>query len=68
VKNFQEHPQSLLLTDSLGSVLQKLHPDEQYCIGQDFGIYWRETEPLEKGAEAPDWMQQNGNLQNFARY
>ncbi len=56
VKNFQEHPQSLLLTDSLGSVLQDLHPDGQYCIGQDCGIYWRETDPLEKGAEAPDWF------------
>ena len=56
VKNFQEHPQSLLLTDSIGSVLQQLHPDGQYCIGQDCGIYWRETEPPERGAEAPDWF------------
>lgn len=56
VKNFQEHPQSLILTDSIGPVLQRLHPDGQYCIGQDCGIYWRETEPPEKGAEAPDWF------------
>ena len=56
VKNFQEHPQSLILTDSIGSVLQRLHPDGQYAIGQDCGIYWRETEPPEKGAEAPDWF------------
>jgi Uma2 family endonuclease len=56
VKNFQEHPQSILLTDSLDAVLQKLHPDGQYCIGQDCGIYWRETDPPEKGAEAPDWF------------
>lgn len=56
VKNFQEHPQSLLLTDSIRGVLQQRHPDEQYCIGQDSGIYWRLTEPLEKGAEAPDWF------------
>jgi len=56
VKNFQEHPQSILLTDSLSVVLQQLHPDGQYCIGQDCGIYWRETEPPEKGAEAPDWF------------
>lgn len=55
-KNFQEHPQSLILTDSIGSVLQQLHPDGQYCIGQDCGIYWRETEPPERGAEAPDWF------------
>ncbi len=56
VKNFQEHPQSLILTDSIGPTLQKRHPDGQYAIGQDCGIYWRETEPPEKGAEAPDWF------------
>lgn len=56
VKNFQEHPQSLILTDSIGPTLQRLHPDGQYCIGQDCGIYWRETDPPEKGAEAPDWF------------
>ncbi|MEG4534019.1 Uma2 family endonuclease [Microcoleus sp. B5-D4] len=56
VKNFQEHPQSILLTDSLESTLQTLHPDGQYAIGQDCGIYWRETDPPERGAEAPDWF------------
>jgi Uma2 family endonuclease len=56
VKNFQEHPQSILLTDSLETTLQTLHPDGQYAIGQDSGIYWRETDPPEKGAEAPDWF------------
>ena len=56
VKNFQEHPQSILLTDSITPLLQQLHPDAQYCIGQDCGVYWRLTEPPEKGAEAPDWF------------
>lgn len=56
VKNFQEHPQSILLTDSITSILQKRHPDGTYCIGQDSGIYWRMTDPPEKGAEAPDWF------------
>jgi len=56
VKNFQEHPQSILLTDSIGPILQQRHPDGNYAIGQDSGIYWRETEPPEKGAEAPDWF------------
>ncbi|WP_353929348.1 Uma2 family endonuclease [Okeanomitos corallinicola TIOX110] len=55
-QNFQEHPQSILLTDSINNVLQKIHPDGQYAIGQDCGIYWRLTEPPEKGAEAPDWF------------
>ncbi|NET09791.1 MAG: Uma2 family endonuclease, partial [Symploca sp. SIO2B6] len=56
VKNFQEHPQSLLLTDSIRPVLDTLHPTGQYAIGQDCGIYWRLTNPPEKGAEAPDWF------------
>jgi Uma2 family endonuclease len=56
VKNFQEHPQSILLTDSIQPRLQQIHPDGQYCIGQDCGIYWRMTEPPERGAEAPDWF------------
>ncbi len=56
VKNFQEHPQSLVLTSSIEPVLQKLHPNGDYCIGQDSGIYWHLTEPPEKGAEAPDWF------------
>ena len=56
VKNFQEHPQSLILTDSIWSIMQARHRDGQYAIGQDCGIYWRETEPAEQGAEAPDWF------------
>ncbi|MCF2150135.1 Uma2 family endonuclease [Desmonostoc muscorum LEGE 12446] len=56
VKNWQEHPQSILLTDSITPVLKQLNPEGQYCIGQDLGIYWRLTDPLEKGAEAPDWF------------
>ena len=56
VKNFQEHPQSILLTDSLRPILQQIHPDGHYRIGQDCGIYWCLTDPPEKGAEAPDWF------------
>ena len=56
VQNFQEHTQSIVLTSSIAPVLEKLHPDGRYCIGQDSGIYWRLMEPPEKGAEAPDWF------------
>ncbi len=55
-QNFQEHPQSIILTDSIIPVLQQIHPDGQYAIGQDCGIYWRETDPPENGAESPDWF------------
>lgn len=56
VKNFKEHPQSILLTESIWQTLETIHPDGQFCIGQESGIYWRITEPPEKGAEAPDWF------------
>ncbi|MGB0563735.1 MAG: Uma2 family endonuclease [Spirulinaceae cyanobacterium] len=56
VKNFQEHPQSIILTDSISPILRRLHPDGQYAIGQDSGIYWRLTDPPERGCEAPDWF------------
>ncbi|MBD1926060.1 Uma2 family endonuclease [Trichocoleus sp. FACHB-90] len=56
VKNWQEHPQSILLTGAILPILEQRHPDENYCIGQDLGIYWRITEPPERGAEAPDWF------------
>jgi Uma2 family endonuclease len=45
-----------LLTDSLKPLLDRRHRDGHYCIGQDCGIYWRLSEPPEKGAEAPDWF------------
>ncbi len=55
-KNFQEPAQGDLLTHTIEPVLQQIHPDGQYCIGRDSGIYWRITEPPERGAEAPDWF------------
>ncbi|MFM7615601.1 MAG: Uma2 family endonuclease, partial [Synechococcales cyanobacterium] len=56
MKNFQEHPQSIILTTSIEPLLKEIHPSGDYCIGQDSGIYWRFTEPPEKGVEAPDWF------------
>src|SRR5262249_57954437 len=41
VHNFEELKQSMLLADCLEPVLEELHPDGLYCIGQDTGIYWR---------------------------
>ena len=56
VENFQEHPQSLLLTDSVLPVLRERHPDGQFAIGQNSGIYWRLTDPPLNGCKAPDWF------------
>jgi Uma2 family endonuclease len=55
VENFQEHPQGTLLTDCIKAVLQQRHPDGQYAIGHDSGIYWRITDPPLRGCKSPDW-------------
>lgn len=60
VKNFQEHPQSIILTDSILPVLQARHRDGQFCIGQDCGIYWNLQASMSdrptRGAISPDWF------------
>jgi Uma2 family endonuclease len=56
VQNFQEHPQAMLLTDTIRPVLRQLHPDGQFAIGQDCGIYFRYTHPPLDGCKAPDWF------------
>jgi Uma2 family endonuclease len=56
VENFNEHPQSILLTDSIWPVLCDRHPDGQFAIGQNSGIYWRLTDPPLNGCKAPDWF------------
>src|SRR5262245_37144219 len=56
VRNFQENPQSTLLTGCMRPRLHQLHPDGQFCIGCDSGIYWRHTQPPLDGCKAPDWF------------
>ena len=55
VENAYHHPQSVLLTETLTPVLDGFHPDGNYFIGADTGIFWQiNKEPLE-GCKAPDW-------------
>jgi len=56
VENILEHPQGFLLTSSVTPVLSALHPDGNYSIGHDTGIYWDLTDPPLKGCKAPDWF------------
>jgi Uma2 family endonuclease len=56
VENFLEHLQSVLLTGSIWPVLQQLHPDSHFAVGQDSGIYWKVTDPPLDGCKAPDWF------------
>jgi Uma2 family endonuclease len=55
VRNTLEPYQSALLTESLTPVLQALHPERDFYIGQDCGIYWRRTDPPLNGCKSPDW-------------
>ena len=56
VINFNEAPQTRLLTEAIEPVLRELHPDGHYAIGQDSGIYFRLTDPPLDGCRAPDWF------------
>src|SRR5688572_8309295 len=56
VQNFQEHPQSTMLTGSARPKLDLVYPDGQYAIGCDSGIYWKLTNPVLDGCKAPDWF------------
>jgi Uma2 family endonuclease len=55
VRNSLEPWQSSLLTESLAPVLRRLHPQGDYFIGQDVGIYWQWVDPPLRGAKSPDW-------------
>jgi Uma2 family endonuclease len=56
VRNSFESWQSHLLTDSLLAVAERVHPQGDYFIGEDCGIYFRITDPPERGVKAPDWF------------
>jgi len=57
VDNFFEHPQAIILTESLVPFLRRRCPDGRYAIGQSSGIYWRwrANEPPLDACKAPDW-------------
>jgi Uma2 family endonuclease len=55
VENAYQPFQSMLLTGSLSPVLDRLHPDGNYFIGADTGIYWRLTRNVLEGCRSPDW-------------
>ena len=55
-QNFREPAQSYLLSMAIWPVLESIHPDRHFAVGLDSGIYWRLTDPPERGAIAPDWF------------
>jgi Uma2 family endonuclease len=56
VHNDHEHPQSNLLTECLLPKLDELHPDGNYWVGADVGIYFTYTNPVLDGCRVPDWV------------
>ena len=57
VENLLEHPQGSVLSDSLWPILAAIHPDGQFCVGRDVGIYYKWVpDDLISGAIAPDWF------------
>ncbi len=43
------------MTNSLSPWLDRLHPQGDYFVASDVGIYWRLTVPELDGAISPDW-------------
>jgi Uma2 family endonuclease len=56
VENFREAPQNVLLDTVILPILERLHPAHDFALGHDCGIYWRLTDPPERGAICPDWF------------
>jgi Uma2 family endonuclease len=50
------HFHRILLTETIDPVLRQKHPDGQFAIGGNGGIYWRYTDPPLEGCKAPDWF------------
>ena len=55
VENSFQPAQGRLLTSSILPKLAELHPQGDFFIGNDVGIYWKVTEPPLKGCKVPDW-------------
>lgn len=56
MQNGHEHPQSILLTQAAEPILDRLHPDGQYFIGRDTGIYFHTPGPNSRlRGISPDW-------------
>jgi Uma2 family endonuclease len=56
VENFRENPQGEILNQAIRPIIDQLHPNGDYTLGHDCGIYWRLTDPRVKGAVCPDWF------------
>jgi Uma2 family endonuclease len=56
VENNYQTWQTFLLFDTIDSHMERLHPDGQYLLAADMGIYYQITDPPLNGCKAPDWF------------
>jgi Uma2 family endonuclease len=56
MQNLLQPFQIALLTAVLRPIIEAIHPDGRYLIGEDAGIYYRLTDPRLDGCKAPDWF------------
>jgi Uma2 family endonuclease len=56
VENFFQPEQGFLLLDVLTPHLDSLHPEGDFIIGMDNGIYWELKPDRLDGCRAPDWF------------
>src|SRR5215213_9744187 len=56
VDNTYQPMQWTILQNSITHHMDQLHPDGQYLIAADHGIYFRHTEPPLDGCRAPDFL------------
>ncbi|MBY0230843.1 MAG: Uma2 family endonuclease [Gemmataceae bacterium] len=54
--NFQEPPQTTMLTDTLHPRLVEVYGEDNFAVGANNFLYWRLTEPVLDGCKAPDWF------------
>ncbi len=55
VENSYQPYQTALLTEILTPLFDQLHPNGDYFVGMDNGIYWEVTNPPLDGCRSPDW-------------
>ena len=55
VHNHHEHSQSNILTESFHPRLCELHPNSNFLVAADMGIYFDYTDPVLDGCRSPDW-------------
>ena len=54
-ENSYQPYQTALLTEILTPLFDRLHPEGDYFVGMDNGIFWEVTNPPLDGSRSPDW-------------